>query len=263
MRCASYCTGHAYDLDGIFQTYRSKADRAHIYDEAVFLSMGSEHTMCVFAYGAVVFWGYTLTEERAALVTFSPFLKSPLAKIQEDTFIYEYGAETIIDEEEDRIILQSEDPLLKLSLSYGLSQSAKLSAFEYDVDETIQQTRHLPAELAEKGKISLSRKKISQHIGKLFRQKNLINLESFALDTPEFFWKRPRYEPFYQLSVEFLDIQTRLNILNSKLNVVHELYEILSDELKHAHSSFLEWVIIVLIMVEVLISILKDFLRWI
>lgn len=263
MRCTSYCTGPAYDIEGVFQAYKSKAATAHFYDEVVFLSMGSEHTMCVFAYGAVVFWGYTSVEERDALTTLGLFLRSPQTQIQEDTFVYEYGIETIIEEEEDRIILQSEDPLLKLSLSYGLSQSAKLSAFEHEVDKTIQQTRHLPAELAEKGKISLSRKKISQYIGKLFSQKNLINLESFALDTPEFFWKRPRYEPFYQLSVEFLDIQVRLNILNSKLNVVHELYEILSNELKHAHSSFLEWVIIILIMVEVLISILKDFLQWI
>ncbi len=259
MRCASYCTGPAYDIDGVFQAFKPKVTTSHLYDEVVFLSMGPEHTMCVFVYGAVVFWGYTATEEREALATLSSFLKAPQA-LQEDTFVYEYGTETIIDEEEDRIILQSEDPLLKLSLSYGLSQSAKLSAFEHEVDKTIQETRHLPAELAEKGKISLSRKKISQYIGKLFSQKNLINLESFALDTPEFFWKRPRYEPFYQLTVEFLDIQVRLNILNSKLNVVHELYEILSNELKHAHSSFLEWVIIILIMVEVLISILKEFL---
>jgi uncharacterized Rmd1/YagE family protein len=33
----------------------------------VFLSMGTEHTMCVFAYGAVVFWGYSVAEERNAL----------------------------------------------------------------------------------------------------------------------------------------------------------------------------------------------------
>ncbi len=263
MRCASYCTGIAYDINGIFQTFRSLTIAAQSYDEVVLLSMEPEQTMCVFAYGAVVFWGYNVTKEREALQALSPFLKSPLEKIQEDTFIYEYGVETVIDEEEDRIILQSEDPLLKISLSYGLSQSAKLAAFEHDIDQTIQRTRHMPAELAEKGKISLSRKKISQHIGKLFSQKNSINLESFALDTPEFFWKRPRYEPFYQLSVEFLDIQVRLNILNSKLNVVHELYEILSNELKHAHSSFLEWVIIILILVEVVISILKDFLQWI
>jgi len=263
MRSASYCTGSAYDIAGIFQTFRSSAVTAQSYDEVALLSMEPEQTMCVFAYGAVVFWGYTVSKEREALQLLAPFLKTPLEKIQEDTFVYEYGAETVIDEEGDRIILQSEDPILKISLSYGLSQSAKLAAFEHDIDQTIQRTRHLPAELAEKGKISLSRKKISQHIGKLFSQKNSINLESFALDTPEFFWKRPRYEPVYQMSVEFLDIQVRLNILNDKLNVVHELYEILSNELKHAHSSFLEWVIIILIMVEVLISILKDFLRWI
>ncbi|MEI6628395.1 MAG: RMD1 family protein, partial [Alphaproteobacteria bacterium] len=101
----------------------------------------------------------------------------------------------------------------------------------------------------------LSRKKISQHLGKLFSQKNSINLDSYALDTPEFFWKRPRYEPFYQQAVDFLDIEVRLNILNGKLNLVHELYQILSDELKHAHSSFLEWIIIVLILFEVIISL--------
>lgn len=263
MRCASYCTGLSYDIEGISQVYKSKSIVLQLYDEALFLSLDQERTICIFTYGAVVFWGYTVLEEKEFLTKLSPFLKSPLPQVQEDNFTYEYGLETIIDEEEDRIILQSEDPLLKISLSYGLSQSAKLSAFEHEIDITIQRTRHLPTELAEKGKISLSRKRISQHIGKLFSQKHSINLDSYALDTPEFFWKRPRYEPFYQLAVEFLDIQVRLEILKSKLDVVHELYEILSNELKHAHSSFLEWVIIILIMVEVLISILKDFLQWI
>ncbi len=260
MRCASYCTGPSYNIKGVFEAFQTKAANLQIYDEVVFISLGQEHTMCVFAYGAVVFWGYTIIEEKNTLAEIATFLSAPLSDIQEDAFVYDYGVETIIDEEGDRIILQSEDPLLKISMSYGLSQSAKLAKFEHEIDQTIQRTRHLPAELAEKGKISLSRKKISQHIGKLFSQKNSINLDAYALDTPEFFWKRPRYEPFYQLAVEFLDIQVRLNILNGKLNVVHELYEILSNELKHAHSSFLEWIIIILIMVEVFISILKEFL---
>jgi uncharacterized Rmd1/YagE family protein len=260
MRCASYCTGLTYDIGAVFNAYKTVSVNAQLFDELVIISIEQGHTLCVFAYGAVVFWGYTASEEKEFLVKLSPYLKSALAQVQEDTFFYEYGPETLIDEEEDRIILQSEDLLLKVSLSYGLSQSAKLSVFEHEIDKTIQNTRHLPAELAEKGKITLSRKKISQHIGKLFSQKNSINLDSYALDTPEFFWKRPRYEPFYQQAVEFLDIQVRLNILNGKLNVIHELYEILSNELKHAHSSFLEWVIIILIMVEVLISILKEFI---
>ena len=259
MRCASYCTGTAYNIKELYEALQTKAETAHLYDEVAFISLSSEHTMCVFAYGAAVFWGYTPAEEKIALNEISSFLSNPITNIQEDAFVYEYGAETLIEEEEDRIILQSNDPLLKISLSYGLSQSVKLSNFEYEIDQTIQSTRHLPAELSQKGKISLSRKKISQHLGKLFSQKNSINLDSYALDTPEFFWKRPRFEPFYQQAVEFLDIAVRLNILNGKLNLVHELYEMLSNELKHAHSSFLEWIIIILIVVEVVISIINEF----
>ncbi|MCX7343274.1 MAG: RMD1 family protein [Proteobacteria bacterium] len=255
MRCASYCTGTAYDIKRIFETWQASAVTSHLYSEVVFISLEKERTMCFFAYGSVVFWNHTTEEEKGVLAKIANFVTSPLSNIQEDVFTYNYGNETLIEEEEDHIILQSNDPLLKISLSYGLSQSVKLSNFEYEIDQTIQRTRHLPAELAEKGKISLSRKKISQHLGKLFSQKNSINLDSYALDTPEFFWKRPRYEPFYQQAVDFLDIEVRLNILNGKLNLVHELYQILSDELKHAHSSFLEWIIIVLILFEVIISL--------
>jgi uncharacterized Rmd1/YagE family protein len=260
MRCASYCTGTAYDIKKIFETWQTSALTSHLYSEVVFITLERERTMCFFAYGAVVFWNYTIEEEKTMLSKIVDFVTSPLSNIQEDVFTYNYGNETFIEEEEDHIILQSNDPLLKISLSYGLSQSVKLSNFEYEIDQTIQRTRHLPAELAEKGKISLSRKKISQHLGQLFSQKNSINLDSYALDTPEFFWKRPRYEPFYQQTVDFLDIEVRLNILNGKLNLIHELYQILSDELKHAHSSFLEWVIIILIMVEVIISLVNEFL---
>ena len=258
MRCSSYCTGTAYDINSIYDIWRPKAEKSQLYSEVAFISFNNKQTICLFAYGSIVFWGYSLEEEKTIIDKIEQFVSGPLTNIQEDAFTYSYGDETHIEEEEDRIILGSKDPLLKLSISYGLSQSVKLSNFEYEIDQTIQRTRHLPAELAEKGKISLSRKKISQHIGQLFSQKNSINLDSYALDTPEFFWKRPRYEPFYQQTVDFLDIEVRLSILNGKLNLIHELYQILNDELKHAHSSFLEWVIILLILVEVIILVVNE-----
>ena len=65
-----------------------------------------------------------------------------------------------------------------------------------------------------------------------------------------------------QMASEYMDINTRLDILNKKLSVVHELYEILSNELKHAHSSFLEMIIIGLIVIEVVLTLFKDILKW-
>lgn len=265
MRCASYCHGSGYQLDSLLEGYTTKKASVKRYDEVVLVSLDLEKTICIFAYGAVVFWNFSIAEEEKELKFLKSYLIGKLVVPQEDTCKFEYANndETIIEEEEDRLILHTNDPLLKLSLSYGLSQSVKLSAFENEIDETIKDTRHFPAELAEKGKIGLSRKKISQYIGKLFAQKNSVNLDAYVLDTPEFFWKRPKYEPYYEMSVTYLDIKLRLNILNGKLDIIHEMYEILSNELKHAHSSFLEWVIILLILTEIILSILKDVLRWI
>lgn len=263
MRCASYCNGHAYDLNAVLQEYKNENITVKSLDEVILILLNEKKTICIFAYGSVVFWNFEKNEELRELNKVSKYLSNPLQMPQEDICKFEYAEENLIEEEEDKIILNSAEPLLKLSISYALSQSVKLSAFEYEIDETIEQTRSFPLELAEKGKIGLSRKKISQYIGRLFSQKNSINLDAYVLDTPEFFWKRPKFEAYYEMAVEYLDIRVRLNILNGKLNIIHEMYGILSHELKHAHSSFLEWIIIVLILTEIILSILKDVLKWI
>jgi uncharacterized Rmd1/YagE family protein len=40
-------------------------------------------------------------------------------------------------------------------------------------------------------------------------------------------------------------------VLSNKLDVIHELFEMLADDLNHKHSSFLEWIIIILIAFEI------------
>lgn len=271
MRCSSYCTAESYNIDGFSKYLRNEGLDPKFYDDVIHIHKDrfDEQTPAIigevfyFPYGCVVFWNFSEEEELQYLRELKPYEYEPL-----DDYIYEasnfvYGSETKINEEDDEIILEDDDALLKLSMSHGLSQSVKLDVFENSIAKTIENTRYLPAELAEKGKISLSRKKISQKIGALFAERNSVNLHSDILDTPEFFWRRPRYEPYYQMASQYMDITTRLDILNRRLDVIHELYGILSDELKHSHSSRLEWVIILLIVSEVILHIIKDFLKWI
>jgi uncharacterized Rmd1/YagE family protein len=80
-----------------------------------------------------------------------------------------------------------------------------------------------------------------------------------VLDTPEFFWDHSDLEPFYTIIANELDIKTRGQILNQRLDVVRELFEMLGNELNHQHSSRLEWIIIGLIVSEVVISLLQVF----
>jgi uncharacterized Rmd1/YagE family protein len=266
MRCSYYCVGDIYDIDELAKYLREEGREPKFYDNVVHFSKENEdETMgeaFIFPYGCVIFWGFDEEEEHTILDQLSSYVGYPLVFPTHDQSTFHYGDTTLIEEEEDEIILESDDILIKLSLSHALSQSVKLEWFEESVSRTIERTRHLPEELARKGKIYMSRKKLSKKIGALFAERNSINLHSDILDTPEFFWRRPRYEPYYHMASEYLDITTRLDILNRRLGVIHELYDILSSELNHRHSSRLELIIILLILIEVVVVLRNELLKF-
>ncbi|MCA0370954.1 MAG: RMD1 family protein [Proteobacteria bacterium] len=257
--CTSYCSADAYDFEGLVATLRAKGLEPEFCDDALHLHIGSEADtghIYIFPYGSVVFWGVTPEQTQIHLALIHTHAIKPLETFVSDTCVYRFGKETHIIEEEDEVILGSKDPFLMLSFSYGMSQSVKLAVFENTTTKTIQKSKDLPEELAQKGAIRMSRQKLSKKIGALFAERHSINLHSDLLDTPEFFWKRPSYEAYYHMCASYLDITTRTSILNQRLSVLHELYGMLSDELKHLHSSRLEWIIILLIVMEVVMSIL-------
>ena len=151
--------------------------------------------------------------------------------------------------------MEDSSEYLKLSISHALAQSVKLMVLEISVSKLLDKTAPIQQELAQKGSISLSIKEISKNIGMLFNERYSINLHSDILDTPEFFWRRPSYEPLYLATASFQDIQVRQNILNHRLDIIQELYSMLSNELNYKHSTRLEIIIILLITIEVLVAL--------
>lgn len=257
--CTSYCTADAYNIDNLVKDLRKKGFEPKFYDDVIHLEAAPhEETghIYIFPYGSAVFWGVSPEQTEKYLEIIHSHGIKPLEAFISDTCSYRFAGETFIIEEEDEIILGAKDPLLMLSFSYGMSQSVKLTVFEDSIMKTIQKSKDLPDELATKGAIRMSRQRLSKKIGALFAERHSINLHSDLLDTPEFFWRRPSYESYYHMCAQYLDINTRTSILNQRLNVLHELYGMLSEELKHLHSSRLEWIVILLIVMEVIMSIL-------
>lgn len=259
MRCSAYCTAEKYDVISLYKNLKETthveryAEALHfkVYDKQLFLG-----DVFYFNYGVIVFWSLPEEYEKQFLVEIKPYESNPVKEVAFDEFEFSYGETSRIYK--DEIILQTKNNLAKLTVSYGLSQSVKLEIFEEKIESTIEKTKRLPQDLASKGKIVLSRKDISKQIGALFLERNSINLHTDILDTPEFFWEYSDLEPLYRKTCIYLDINGRVEVLNKRLDIVHELFEMLSNELNHRHSSKLEWAIIWLIMIEVLIAIFSD-----
>jgi hypothetical protein len=67
----------------------------------------------------------------------------------------------------DVVTLGSHEVGEKLAVSFGLAQSIKLGVFELLVEQTIQETRHIPERMAKDGKIRLKHTEITRRIGQV------------------------------------------------------------------------------------------------
>jgi len=257
MRCTGYCTASSYDIPRLYQ-FLQVAGTSQLFRDVIHTQPkdGNKRDIFYFPYGVVLFWGFTEDEEKNLLSNLRKFEREPLNKIEIDEFSFAYGDKMKI--EEDEIILQKKDTLTKLAISYAIGQSVKLTVFEETISRTIDSSKHLPRELAVRGKIPLSRRETSRKMGEIFLERNFINLHTEIIDTPEFFWEHSELEAFYRRMIHYLDVNKRGELLNRRLNLLHELYEILGNELNHQQSSRLEMTIIILIVIEVVLALLRD-----
>jgi uncharacterized Rmd1/YagE family protein len=263
MDCIAYCVSDSYRLKQLYDSFRQRYPTTMYRDVVHFVvdqADNQAHVFC-FAYGVAVFWGVEKEQTLVFLKEMSDFedMQTNDVELDEFTYIYDNTCKIV----EDEISLPDNDILTKLAFSHGIAQSVKLSVFETKIQKTFNNNRHLPEELAQWGKISLSRKDIRRKMGELFLERSRINLRFDILDAPEFFWEYPEYDQIYRTTSLYLDISTRVDILNQRLDVIHELFEMLGNELNHQHSSRLEWTIIYLIIIEVVMTLARDVFNWI
>ncbi|KAG9246699.1 hypothetical protein BJ878DRAFT_495979 [Calycina marina] len=211
----------------------------------------------LFEYGVVVIWGMSLQEERRFLKEIAKFESEKLAPdhVEEECFNFYYTKEYQARIYNDFITLREKDDYMgKLAISHALAQSVKTSLFEELVDNTIEQCKDIPTQIANTGKITLTRQEINMQIGELFILRINIHLNGSILDSPELFWTEPRLEPVYMAVRSYLEMEQRVKLLMDRLVVIKDLLEVLKDQLSHGHGEKLEWIVIVLIAAEILVA---------
>ena len=257
--CSNRVSGISFGQDfqsEDLQGYLQETYRVVRYRDAFQLILHSGEVW-VFDYGVMVFWAVNEDERQALIHRLQPLTGSRQTRTTHEHLLFSLDA----DENgirRDTISLTSDDPLSRLAISHALAQSMQLDVFEERAKQTIIDTSEIPAALSLKGKIPLKRKAIAMMRGQLFATKSDIILHYGLLDTPEFFWEYPEYEPLYSLAARYLEIRPRVELLSHKLETIHELLEMLADEQKHHHSSFLEWIIIILIAIEIVIFVVQE-----
>ena len=252
MRCLSLSTAETYDLHGLALALEG-VDFINFYTDALHASY-KDWDGFIFRYGCIALWNIPENEEAPLLTLLQKFSNQPITPVQEE-FEYSFATKPRFFQDKITLAKTRSHALQMLAVSYGLSQAIKLSAFESRIDRTIETTKNIPQELTKQGKIALARKDISKRIGELFIERTSVNLHSDILDAPVFIWDHPEYENLYTMTINDLELHARTAVLNQKLDVVKELFEMMRDELNNRHSTMLESIIVFLIMLEVFLTL--------
>jgi uncharacterized Rmd1/YagE family protein len=258
-RCIAFCLTKRFDFEALREHFTGSY-RTTLYRDALHLEAAGD--LFLFEFGVMVLWGIEQDLEQRLLAEIEPYCIEPLSEPFTDTFQFEENiSPTRIHE--DTITLSGDSVREKLAISHGIAQSVKLSELEAYAEKTIDESAHIPQNMAKTGSSQLGRRTIARMRGRLFLVESDINLHYALLDTPEFFWEYPEVEELYAMTARYLDVQARTELLNRKLNVIHEMFGMLADEQKHKHSSMLEWIIIWLIAFEIAIFFVHDLFKWI
>lgn len=145
--------------------------------------------------------------------------------------------------------------LAKIAFSSGLARSTKLAVLETLLNNYFLSTKSIPAKLSLGGRIPFTRKFILQKTGELLSIRAQLNLYSELTDSlPDLFWDSRHelgLESYYDQVGRALDTNIRIKILNEKMDYAQEIASVLRQQLSEQHGVRLEWIIILLIAVEV------------
>ncbi|XP_061599941.1 required for meiotic nuclear division protein 1 homolog [Cololabis saira] len=152
---------------------------------------------------------------------------------------------------------QEDAVLVKFAFSNALCLSVKLAIWEVALDNFVESIQSIPETLKSGKRVKLSSAEVMQKIGELFTLRHCINLRSDLLLTPDFYWDREILEKLYDKTCQFLSINRRVNVVNEKLEHCTQLTDLMRSHLSQKHSLRLEWMIVILITIEVMFELAK------
>jgi uncharacterized Rmd1/YagE family protein len=84
-------------------------------------------------------------------------------------------------------------------------------------------------------------------------------IDLFLLDKPNILWDNENAELLYNKLASSLELKDRFDVIEYKLDSIKDDIAMIMDLTNHNHSSFLEWIIIILIMIEIVMSLMEWF----
>jgi len=160
---------------------------------------------------------------------------------------------------DDCVLLNRFDPKIVKVVARVLAQSVALESYEEEFENIDKQFMMLNQDLAKDGKLNLSEKQIMMMIAK----NNAVIEEVVSgigiLEKPSSAWESHLIDSLHTRLIDEFEIRERFQDLHYRMEFVQDNYKIFLESFRESYSARLEWIVIILILLEVVLFVYEIF----
>ncbi len=258
LKVISYQLSDTIEIKALRSAY--KDDIYHSDADELFYKTGDLAFVYVFKYGVVCFLNYDEKRIEEFLEQVAPFCRNLFEqKLSEEFEVDTNSTENKFGYNKIEIVNADIETLRLIMLN--VSQSVALDYYSEQTNKLQEETSYHTQNLEKKGKLDISGANLKKFIGKTLNLKNRIAENLYIFDSPPETWEDENLNKIDLGLKRTFDLQERFRDIREGLEIVKENLELFKDLLQYRNSTFLEWIIIILVFTEVLNLIIDKFFK--
>lgn len=277
MKFKAYAVANEIDLNKI--AARCNIPKKYTWEEPLALQgevlesilehpIQSNQQILVFSFGSIVFINI-LKEDEKRFIEYLKAFKSIAANIKnyeqysDDYELRDSASDIELSDEpiftDQYAIVPKIETFHPELISIVIAKSVALEKTEVQMESILDNLESMVDRL-EKAKLRISDKELAQTTAKIIRHEYTTIAYIMILDKPEITWTHSDAGAFYDKMSNFFELNDRYEILKKKTDILNIIIDNFSSISHSMRGLFVEWLIVVLILVEVVLMV-ADLIR--
>lgn len=228
----------------------------------LFYGFGSGKYQQFFNYGVIVFAGYSEEEMKWGIKTVHTFQRDPVPLWLRDEFQIriEEGEKEIFFKFNEVVLDKLDEKVIRVAM-LNLAQSVALDRYNNIGESLLSEVKGFASQLEQTGKLKTSRKNMLRFLGKALNTQSDIAENIYIFDAPELAWEDEYLDKLNQGLMKHFDLRVRFSEIEYTLRIISDNLTVFREIIHQRESNLLEYIIIVLILVEVFDLLLTKLLN--
>lgn len=202
-------------------------------------------------YGVIVFSGYKEEEMKYGIKTVSPYMKDEVSSWLRDEFqIRVDPSKGTFFNFAEAIVGKMDEKVMRVAM-LNLAQSVALDYYHSISENLLTQVKGFSNQLELTGKLKVSRNKMHRFLGKALNTQNDIAENIYIFDAPDLTWEDEYLDKLHQGLMKHFDLKVRFSEIEYTLRIIENNVTVFREIIHQRESNMLEFIIILLILVEV------------